>query len=106
MKGKNTMKKRSKSSKRSGGAVPSTATVTVKSTKPMKISRRIVDAKRHTVGYVVGGRRYNLDKADDRNRLLSLAREGRISGACAVGNHIQAQPGCAKLSTLPESRSK
>ena len=87
------------SSKKKGTAVRSPS-------RSVKVTKRIVNTKRHTVGYVIGGKSYNLGRISDRKTVLSMARNGRISGVRAVGNHIQALPGRRKLSSLPASISR
>lgn len=64
-----------------------------------KITRRIVDKKRHTVGYVVNGK--NMTVAQTRR----LAESGSIAGIRVVGSHIQSEPGRRKLTDLPISIS-
>lgn len=64
-------------------------------TKKMRITRRIVNSKRHTIGYVVGGQEQTIDNA------AALARRGMISGVRVVGNHIQAEIGRHPLASLP-----
>lgn len=71
------------------------------SRKPLKVSRRIVNTKRHTVGYVVGGKTYDLRKKAQRASLLELGRSNRISGVRVVGQHLQAVPGRRRLAELP-----
>lgn len=85
---------------KSSGKRKGTATQTP---RPLKVTKRIVNVKRHTVGYVIDGKSYNLTRMSDRRTVLSMARNGRISGVRAVGNHIQAMPGRRKLSSLPKS---
>ena len=60
-----------------------------------RISKRLVTSKRHTVGYVVGGKRQTVRQS------VQLARRGEIIDVRAVGRHIQAMPGCGRLSDLP-----
>lgn len=61
----------------------------------LKISRRLVDRKRHTRAYIVGGKRMTVAQA------TKLASQGKISGVRVVGNHIQSETGRKCLSTLP-----
>lgn len=84
-------KNRSSRSSRASGVVA----------KPLKITKRIVNSKRHTIGYIVGSKTYSLESAVQRKTLLSMGRQGRLSGVRVVGNHLQAVPGRKKLSTLP-----
>ncbi len=66
----------------------------------MRVTSRIVDTKRHTTGYVIGGKRYSV------KQVAQLARQGRISGVRAVGNHPQAVNGRRCLSSLPTKVEK
>ena len=68
---------------------------TGKGSSKMRVTRRIVNSKRHTQGYMIGGRFYSV--ADSTN----LAARGRVSGVRVVGNHIQAESGRKRLSDLP-----
>ncbi len=61
----------------------------------MKISRRVVNTKRHTQGYIVNGKYHNISAT------TKLARQERIAGVRVVGNHIQAVNGRKRLSELP-----
>ena len=63
----------------------------------MKITRRFVDSKRHTVGYFVGGQRRSVKE------VTKLARQGRIRNARIVGNHVQAAIGAQPFYSLPET---
>ncbi len=65
--------------------------------KPLKITRRIVNTKRHTTGYVIGGKTQSVAQA------RQLAESGRINGVRVVGNHIQSVPGKKRLTDLPET---
>ena len=60
-----------------------------------RISKRLVTTRRHTVGYVVGGKRHTVRQS------VQLARRGEIIDVRAVGRHIQSMPGCGRLSDLP-----
>ena len=64
-------------------------------TKPWRITSRIVNTKRHTVGYVINGQTYTVKQA------ARFARAGRIANVRAVGNHVQAETGKRSLSSLP-----
>lgn len=66
----------------------------------MKITSRVVDVRRHTKGYVMGGKRYTV--AQTRN----LAAKGRVQNVQVVGNHIQAIPGHRRLTDLPMKITK
>lgn len=59
------------------------------------MSRRLVNTKRHTTGYVIGGRKTSVAQA------RKLAQQGRLSGIRVVGDHIQSEPGRKRLSDLP-----
>lgn len=61
----------------------------------MKITSRIVDVRRHTTGYVAGGKKYSV------SQIRNMATKGRIKGVQVVGNHVQAVPGNKRLTDLP-----
>jgi len=61
----------------------------------MKITRRFVNSKRHTVAYLVSGNRRNVAES------TRLASQGKISGVRVVGDHIQASIGLRPLAQLP-----
>lgn len=61
----------------------------------MKITCRIVDIRRHTKGYVAGGKKYTVAQ------IRKLAKSGRVRGVQVVGNHIQSLPGEKRLTDLP-----
>lgn len=61
----------------------------------MKITSRVVDVRRHTTGYVAGGKKYSV------SQMRNMAAKGRIKGVQVVGNHIQALPGQKRLTDLP-----
>ncbi len=63
--------------------------------KKMKVTSRVVNVKRHTTGYIIGGKQHTVKEA---NR---LARAGRLSGVRPVGKHIQAEIDRRRLSDLP-----
>ena len=63
--------------------------------KPMRITSRIVNAKRHTVGYMIDGKVHTVALTK------RLAGQGRISGVRVVGNHVQSENGRRRLSDLP-----
>lgn len=65
------------------------------SVKPMRVTRRIVNTKRHTTGYVIGGKSQSVAQA------RKLASTGRVSGVRVVGKHIQSIPGRKRLTDLP-----
>lgn len=60
-----------------------------------RITRRIVNSKRHTTHYVVGGNKVSVIEA------RRMAEKGLLAGVRVVGNHIQAKPGATPLSSLP-----
>lgn len=62
--------------------------------KHLKISRRLVNSKRHTEGYVIGGKKTSVGDA------RKLAQQGRLANVRVVGRHIQGVPGNS-LSSLP-----
>ncbi len=64
-------------------------------TRPQKITRRVVNTKRHTTGYVVGGQVYSVAQT------RTLAQRGRVVNVRVVGRHIQSLPGKQRLSDLP-----
>ena len=64
-------------------------------TQSMKITSRIVDIRRHTTGYVAGGKKYSV------SQIRNMASKGRIRGVQVVGNHVQAVPGQKRLTDLP-----
>jgi len=66
----------------------------------MRISRRVVNVKRHTVGYMIGG------KMQSVSQTRRLAAAGRVAGVQVVGNHVQARPGRRRLSDLPTTLRK
>ena len=61
----------------------------------LRITKRVVNVRRHTTGYVIGGKRHTVLGT------LKLAKAGRISGVQVVGRHIQAVPGRRRLTDLP-----
>ena len=67
----------------------------VKSTKANRITKRIVNTKRHTTGYVFGGK--NMTVAQTRK----MAAAGTFRNVQVVGKHVQAKPGTRRLSDLP-----
>ena len=64
-------------------------------TTKKRISRRIVNTKRHTTHYVIGGEQVPVLKA----RQMTL--RGELAGVRVVGSHIQAKVGCNPLYSLP-----
>ncbi len=84
----------SKSAKRKAGGTPSRTRPT------MRISKRVVNTKRHTTGYMISGKFHSVREAK------RLATQGRIQGVRVVGNHIQAENGRKLLSSLPTTVRK
>jgi hypothetical protein len=60
-----------------------------------KISKRIVSRKRHTVAYIVGGKRQTV------RQTVQLAKKGEIMNVHVVGRHVQSIPGNNRLMDLP-----
>lgn len=63
--------------------------------RKMRITRRVTNVRRHTQGYIINGRFYNVRQA------RSLARDGTLANVRVVGNHIQATNGSRRLGDLP-----
>jgi len=67
----------------------------------MRIQARLVDSKRHTLGYKVSG------KWRTRNQAHELARVGKIEGVGAYRRgrikYIQSLPGHSNLYDLPQT---
>jgi len=61
----------------------------------LRITRRVANVKRHTKGYVIGGKTFTVNSA------RKMAAQGRIAGVRVVGKHIQAVPGRRRLTDLP-----
>ena len=70
----------------------------------MKITKRATDGKRHTLGFLAGG------KWRTRKQAVRLAREGRISGVSVIrgrdGDYIKAQNDRVKLYSLPTTQDR
>lgn len=81
--------------RRKAGGASATASQPKASSRGMKITQRVVDARRHTQGYVAGGKQYTVAQ------MRQMTTSGKIAGVQVVGNHIQASPGSPPLSTLP-----
>ena len=64
-------------------------------TTKKRISRRILNSKRHTTHYVIGGKEVPVEKA------RQMASKGLLAGVRVVGDHIQAKIGCTPLYKLP-----
>lgn len=66
-------------------------------TKPRsRLSKRVVSTKRHTLGYMAGGKFFSVKQAKIE------AAAGNIAGVRVVGDHIQAAIGHRPLYMLPE----
>jgi len=63
--------------------------------RPQRITRRIVSTKRHTTGYVVGGKQMTVAQT---RKLVEL---GQVAGVRVVGTHIQSENGRKRLLDLP-----
>jgi len=83
---------RNRSNKKTASA---TARKSTSRAQGMKVTSRIVDVRRHTKGYVAGGKKYTVAQ------IRKLAKSGRVKGVQVVGNHIQALPGQKRLTDLP-----
>ncbi len=71
-----------------------------RSSPKMRVTRRVVNSKRHTQGYMIGGQFYTVPDS------TNLVARGRVSGVRVVGNHIQAESGRKRLSDLPTTVQK
>lgn len=92
IKGEISMRSKHTKNTKGGGSMKSTAG---KSGMSQKITKRIVDARRHTQGYVVGGKEVSVPQA------RKMAAAGCLRGVQVVGQHIQSLPGKKRLSELP-----
>jgi hypothetical protein len=67
----------------------------------MRIQKRLVDVKRHTSGYKIGGKWFT------RSQAVSLAKQGKLQGVSirtrAGITYIQSTPGHTMLYDLPIS---
>ncbi len=68
--------------------------------KAQRITRRIVNTKRHTTGYVVGGQNRTVPQ------VRNLAAQGQVAGVRVVGQHIQSTKGRKNLLSLPVTLEK
>ena len=68
--------------------------------KKARITKRVVDIKRHTIGYVVGGKTYSVSQT------RKMASRGELSNVRVVGYHIQSVPGKGRLIDLPIALNK
>jgi hypothetical protein len=94
-KGKTIMRNSSQKRKTAGGATASAARPKATASKGMKITQRVVDVRRHTQGYVAGGKQYSVAQ------MRQMVSSGKVAGVQVVGNHIQAVPGGTPLGSLP-----
>ena len=83
-------------SKRKGATTARPATRSAKSW----ITRRILNSKRHTVAYIVGGQRLTVEQ------VRAAAAAGRVAAVRVVGDHIQAAIGARPLYALPTTVEK
>lgn len=66
------------------------------SSATMRITRRVVNSKRHTKGYMINGKFHSVAQTK------KLAASGRIYGVRVVGEHVQSEGnGRRRLSELP-----
>lgn len=76
-----------------------TKTMKNKSNRKPRINRRIVDAKRHTLGYIITG-----GVTIDRDRAVQMAERGDLAGVRVInssqGTYIQST-GSKRLYDLP-----
>ncbi len=86
--GKRTVSKKNASKKNAGKKVTA-------SRKPQRITKRVVNSKRHTTGYVVGGESLSVPQ------VRKMASKGEIANVRVVGKHIQSLPGGKRLTDLP-----
>lgn len=61
-----------------------------------RLYRRVVNKKRHTLGYIAAGGKFLSVK-----QATQAANSGQIAGVRVVGNHIQAAIGAKPLYNLP-----
>lgn len=89
-------KSKARSNKKTASAtIAAPARKSTSRTQGIKVTSRIVDVRRHTKGYIAGGKKYTV------TQIRKLAKSGRVRGVQAVGNHIQALPGQKRLTDLP-----
>lgn len=61
----------------------------------LKLTQRVVNTKRHTIGYIAKRKFYST------SQITRMAKRGHVAGVRVVGNHIQAPPGRRRLIDLP-----
>ena len=65
--------------------------------KKCRVTHRIVNIKKHTLGFVIDGKNCR------RSTAVKLARQGKLNKIGVVGSHIQTHPSRKqKLLDLPE----
>ena len=90
-------KKTVKSKKQTG--MPASRSRISGSRKPGKrVTRRIVNSRGHTAGYVISGKTVSVEES------VRMAAEGMLTGVRCVGRHLQAIPGCPPLANLPVTK--
>ena len=81
------------------------ATATAKRSNEIQLTRRVVNSKRHVVGYKAGATYYTLEKLTSmaqRGRSIGIRSGRKTVGVRVVGGHIQTPAGSGvKLSSLP-----
>ena len=70
-------------------------------TKKCRVTHRITNVQRHTLGFTIDGKNYKLPS------VVKFAQQGRLGGIQVVGSHIQTLPADQggrkqKLLDLPE----
>jgi hypothetical protein len=70
-------------------------TATASRKQQIRLTQRVVNTKRHTIGYVAQRKFYST------SQITRMAQRGQIAGVQVVGNHIQASPGGRRLIDLP-----
>lgn len=61
----------------------------------IRITQRVVNPKRHTIGYMANRQFYTV------TQIRRMAKQGQVAGVRVVGNHVQANPGSRRLVDLP-----
>jgi hypothetical protein len=82
--------------KRTAPATSSKKATTSRSRNSLRLTKRVVNGKRHTTGYMAGKRFIPVSEA------TRMAKDGLIRGVMAVGGHIQSSPGQSRLTDLPQ----
>ena len=68
---------------------------TKKLSNQITLTSRLVNVRRHTIGYMAGSNRYTIAQ------VRKLASSGRVRGVRVVGKHVQAEVGTRRLTDLP-----